>query len=228
MINRLLANRGMIKILDQNIVLIFFIYIMILLSYLIIYVLVQILSINELKNQIYLVGISLTLLILLVGLNIYNFILINFLICSLAVTGGSLMKFGFKDENSLIVFLITASIIDIISFSGGFTHFITSSYLIEENVLLLYLAISIPFNNNTIPIIGFGDLFILSVIITILMETKRSNIEIIIASLSGLLLALTLGLMFGGIYAIPFISISVILYISIRNNLTKKDSQILP
>ena len=90
-------------------------------------------------------------------------------------------------------------------------------------MLLLYLAISIPFENNTIPLIGFGDLFILSVIITILKETQNSTIEIIIASLSGLLLALTLGLLFGGIYAIPFISITTISFIVIKTNSVKPD-----
>jgi hypothetical protein len=118
-----------------------------------------------------------------------------------------------SSSSALIVFCITAGIVDFFSFSGGLTDKIITDYQQGQNLLLQYLSITIPLNGRLLPIIGIGDLVILGSIYYALRQLGHDSWLAFLFPLGGLLTALTLGLWLGGIYALPFIGGATIFYL---------------
>jgi hypothetical protein len=133
----------------------------------------------------------------------------------IAVMGGSLIGFLLKSQSSVIAFAITASIVDVLSFSGGLTNKIIANFYESKSLLLQFLAISIPLKGKTAPIVGIGDLLIMAALFYALLKLKYPGWQCFVVLLSSLLLALALGLFTKGIFGIPFICGAGVIYLLI-------------
>ena len=151
-----------------------------------------------------------------------NFIISNILVLLTAILGGVIISKSFADNSlvpSLITFSLVSSIMDIFSFSGGLTALIIK----DGGVLLHNLSISFPIESKIVAIIGIGDLFIIGVIFSVLIRLEYANIESYLIPTSGLLVALFLGLIGRGIFAIPFMALTTISYVIIKTRLNKRN-----
>ncbi len=119
---------------------------------------------------------------------------------------------------ALIAFCITAGIVDFLSFSRGLTAKIISGYGKGHDLLLQYLSIAAPFSNRIVPLVGIGDLVILGCIYFALHKLGRSGWLPFLFPLGGLLVALGVGLVIGGVFALPFIGGATIIYLLLWKN----------
>lgn len=116
-------------------------------------------------------------------------------------------------SSALITFCLTAGIVDFFSFSGGLTAKIIADYEQGHSLLLQYLSITAPLSDRIIPIIGIGDLIILGSVYCALPRIGHHDWLTFLFPLGGLLIALGVGLLMGGIYALPFIGGATIAYL---------------
>lgn len=142
-----------------------------------------------------------------------NWILIDVVVLCIGAIGGSGVALFLNSKPSLITFLIVASAADLYSFTQGATSRISDSYQDGSSDLLTYLVISLPTEGQLQPLIGIGDLFIVSSICFALVRLGYVGAQVLLAPLSGLLLAIVIGLMVGGVFGIPFIAATTILYL---------------
>jgi hypothetical protein len=140
-----------------------------------------------------------------------------------SILAASLIGITLSSSSALIAFCITAGIVDFLSFSGGLTAKIIADYEQGHNVLLQYLSISVPISDQLTPIMGIGDLVILGSVYYALLRLGHNDSLAFIFPLTGLLIALTIGLMAGGVYALPFIGGATIVYLLlVRKTVLKK------
>lgn len=140
----------------------------------------------------------------------------NFCLLIAVISIGNLIGSILKTRSSLITFTITASLVDILSFSGGLTQRILSDYAQSKSLLLQYLCISLRYEGGVLPVVGIGDLIIIAAIFRALSMLKYPSWQSFLIPLTGLMVALLVGLATGGIYAIPFISAAVIVFLIYR------------
>ncbi len=171
-------------------------------------------------RQIFLLGVTIPVASFYVLLAVLwqpdNLFLSNSIVLITAVLAGSSLGLLLSSEPSVISFSIAAAAVDIFSFSGGVTKNIITSYQSGESLLLRFLTISVPVQGNIVPVVGIGDLFILGGIYFSLKKLNYSDWESILVPLSGLLLALIIGLLIGGVFSIPFIALTVTIYVVYR------------
>jgi hypothetical protein len=141
-----------------------------------------------------------------------NWMLINLLVLSVAGIGGSGLGLFLVSKPALISFCIAASIVDIYSVTQGITSDVVDNFRDGSSDLLSYLVISAPIGENIQPIVGIGDFFIISAVYFALARLGYNRSQLLLAPLTGLLLAIAVGLLVGGVFAIPFISATTILY----------------
>jgi hypothetical protein len=151
-----------------------------------------------------------------------NWFFSNLLVISISISAGFAIGSTIITKSSLIVFCITAGIVDFISFKGGLSAKIIEDYASGHNLLLQYLCIVIPYNGKIVPLLGIGDLFVLGIIYRSLTKIGYKSWFISLIPIAGLLIALFLGLMFQGIYALPFIGGMTILFLIIKTIQEKK------
>lgn len=137
----------------------------------------------------------------------------NIGVLTAAVLAGSLIGRQLGNSTSLIVFSITAALVDIFSFSGGLTKKIIDSYEQGQNLLLRFLTISIPLKGKIVPLVGLGDLLIMGAIFYVLLKLKYPGWQCLLVPLAGLLLAVVVGLITGGVFGLPFIAAAVIAFL---------------
>ena len=148
-----------------------------------------------------------------------NWFLSDVAVLAVAITIGSLVGISIASRPSrsaLVVFLVTVALVDVISFSGGLTAKIIADYREGSSVLLQFLSVSIPLNLRVMPVVGLGDLVIMGCIYVVLIRLAYPLWESFFAPLFGLLLALIVGLIIGGVYALPFVAGAVIGYVFLR------------
>jgi hypothetical protein len=174
-------------------------------------------------NRIYL-ALAVTVLIytLMILFKASNWFISNLLVISISILAGFSIGSSISTKSSLIVFCITAGIVDFISFKGGLSAKIIEDYASGHNLLLQYLCIVIPYNGKIVPLLGVGDLFVLGIIFRSLIRIGYKSWFISLIPIAGLLIALFLGLMFQGIYALPFIGGMTILFLLIKTFLEKR------
>lgn len=172
------------------------------------------------------IHLSLLLVILvytiIILLQVSNYLISNLLVISISILAGYSIGNSISTKSSLIVFCLTAAIVDLISFKGGLSAKIIEDYASGHNLLLQYLSISIPFNSKLVPLVGLGDLFILGIIFQSLIKLGYKNWSVSIIPIAGLVIALFIGLLVHGIYALPFISGCTILFLILKNFLEKR------
>ena len=142
-----------------------------------------------------------------------NWILINLVVVSVAGIGGSGLGLLLKTRQSLVIFCIVASIVDIYSVAQGPTSAVVEDYKAGTSDLLRYLVISMPVDGSILPLVGIGDFLIISAVYFVLIRLKYDRLQLALVPLLGLLLAIIIGLQIGGIFAIPFIAATTIAYL---------------
>ena len=137
----------------------------------------------------------------------------DFAVLLVALLAASTIGLTLTSPLALVAFCITAGIVDFFSFSGGLTSEIIAKYAQGHHLLLQYLSITAPLSGRIIPIIGIGDLIILGSVYYVLPQIGHQSWLTFLAPLVGLLSALVVGLLNGGIYAIPFIGGATCVYL---------------
>jgi hypothetical protein len=137
----------------------------------------------------------------------------DFAVLLVALLVASTIGLTLKSSLALAAFCITAGIVDFYSFSGGLTAKIIADYAQGHRLLLQYLSITVPLSGQIVPIIGIGDLVFLGSVYYVLPQIGHHTWLTLLTPLVGLLGALIVGLLIGGIYAILFIGGATCVYL---------------
>jgi len=130
---------------------------------------------------------------------------------------------GIKTAPSIVSFSIAASIADIVSFNWGPTHYLVkAAEHVDAASLLNLMAFSIVLKGNTYPIVGLGDFVFLGIYFLALRQIGAGSWAQFIIPTAGLLGALVVGVLVGGIYAIPFMAAVVICYLFFSHRLSPR------
>jgi hypothetical protein len=154
---------------------------------------------------------------LMISFQVSNWVIGNCLIIAISILAGFAIGNSISTVSSLIVFCITAGIVDFVSFTGGLSARIIEEYSKGHNLILQNLCISIPFHGKIVPLLGIGDLFVLGIILRSLNKIGFESWFVPLIPIAGLLIALLIGLMFHGIYALPIIGGVTIIFLLIKN-----------
>lgn len=134
-----------------------------------------------------------------------------------AIFAGTAIGRSIQSEPSLIAMCVAAAIADVVSFYVGLTHKMFAGYVSGESQLLVYFCFSVPIGSVIAPLVGLGDLLILGALFCGLRNLRYSAMETFAVPVTGLLLALVIGLAVRrGIPALPFIAGSVAIYLLAR------------
>ena len=126
---------------------------------------------------------------------------------------GSALGLLLKNLPSVVSFCIAASVADIISYNSGATARINEAFQSGASNLLPYLCISLPVDDRIRPIVGIGDLFIIAAIYFAFHRLGHRSVLSFMAPIAGLGLALVVGLITGGVFAVPFIAGTTVIYL---------------
>ncbi|MGD2069961.1 MAG: hypothetical protein PVI57_14915 [Gemmatimonadota bacterium] len=140
----------------------------------------------------------------------------NLLVLGSAALGGAMLARTVRSPGALVTLAVTASIVDIVSFSGGPTRWLLSSELDSLSVVLRYLAVTTPSATGTVAVVGIGDLALLGCFFLGLRVTGRSRLVVGSSLVGALLVALVVGLLRGGAFGIPFMA-AVVVALSLRS-----------
>ncbi len=147
--------------------------------------------------------------------------LTNIAVIMSAGTISFLLAKGISGKAPLIAFLVTASLIDILSFSNGLTRSIITLAQSGNPHLLSMLTISFSNQGVTSFVLGLGDLIIFAVVFLSLRKLGLEKFRAFFAPFLGLAIAIVWGVQVGGLSAIPVIAAS-----SLTTLLLEKNSQI--
>lgn len=152
--------------------------------------------------------------LLLYGLLLYlrpsNLLLSNGIVLAVTTLGGTLIGAGLTTRSTVISFSIASSLADILSFTVGPTRILLDQFGGATSSLVTYLTITIPVREQVLPLIGIGDLMILSAYFAALRQLGCSALVSFGAPLSGVIAALSVGLVLGGVFGIPFMAVAVV------------------
>jgi len=130
---------------------------------------------------------------------------------------------GIKTVPSIVSFSIAGSIADIVSFNWGPTHyFMKAAEQLNPASLLNLMAFSIVFKGSICPIVGLGDFIFIGIYFIALRQIGAGSWAQFIIPTAGLLGALVVGVLVGGIYAIPFMAAVVIGYLFFSHRLSPR------
>jgi hypothetical protein len=150
-------------------------------------------------------------------LGLPQLLITNILILLVAVFAGSILGTLIDNPLALVSFCITAAIVDLISSRVGVTARLSHAFQSGSSSLLSYLSLSYRTQKTPHPIIGIGDLIIMTAIYFSLRRAGHTGLPAFVAPLGGLLLALATGLIVGGIAALPFISATTIAFLALTH-----------
>jgi hypothetical protein len=120
---------------------------------------------------------------------------------------------GLGSSGAVVAMLVAAAAVDILSVSGGLTRAIIDGYREGTSDLLLYLSLVVPIDGRLTPIVGISDLIIGGSAATALIRLGLRPVAVIGAIAIGLLGALAYGIWRGGVAALPFIAVAVLLLV---------------
>lgn len=130
----------------------------------------------------------------------------NVLVLGSGAVGAALLARAMPTPGALAALAVTASVVDVVSFSTGPTRWLLDSGSAEVSTALRYLAVSIPWSGRTVPVVGVGDLLIFGALFLALRELGHRGWAAGAVLSVGLLLALAVGLVRGGAFGIPFMA----------------------
>jgi hypothetical protein len=134
----------------------------------------------------------------------------SLLVVGSAVLAGRALSRVATSAGALVALALTASVVDIVSFSGGVTRWILTSESAFASRVLRYLAVTTPTPSGLAAVVGIGDLAFLGAFHVGLEAVGRSARSAAVGLVVALLVALAVGLMRGGAFGIPFMSVVVI------------------
>ena len=121
-----------------------------------------------------------------------------------------------RSRGGVVVFLVTAAVVDWFSFSGGLTRWIIDSGGAGNNMLLQYLTVAVLVGGRVRYLIGIGDLVISGAAGLSLFRLGYPALRTSLVLVSAILLAVLLGLVFGGVPALPVVALVTGLYVSMQ------------
>lgn len=107
---------------------------------------------------------------------------------------------------SVIAFLTTAAVVDLLSFSDGLTNQIVEGYRTGSSTILPFLAVFVEISGREYAVVGVSDIAILSAAYLGLQKATESEWEPAVWLLLGLLSAFLVGITFSGAPGIPFLA----------------------
>lgn len=150
-------------------------------------------------------------------LSIENAWLINLAVLLLGTAIGSLLSSTIASKAALWAFLISASLIDLLSFSGGLTRRILEAAENGNSAILSFLTISLSVEGSTRYVLGIGDLAIFGAVYLALRNLGQGRAIAFVAPLLGLSAAIVWGSFAGGVSAIPFIAVTTLASLAFRD-----------
>ena len=144
-----------------------------------------------------------------------NLLITNVLVLLVALLVGSFLGKLFVNSSALVSFCITAAIVDIISSQVGITAKLSHAFQTGSSPLLQYLSLSFSIHKSLHPIVGISDLVVITAIYFALRRAGQVGWLAFAAPAAGLLLALAVGLLVGGIAALPFIATTTVAFVMI-------------
>ena len=99
-----------------------------------------------------------------------------------------------------------------ISYLGGVTAALSHAFQHGSN-LLPYLCLSFPVHGRLRPVVGIGDLVVITAVYLALRRLGHNGLLAFTGPFAGLALALAIGLLIGGVFAIPFIAATTSAYL---------------
>lgn len=118
--------------------------------------------------------------------------------------------------HGLLAFLMTASVVDLVSVASGPTKILADAAADGTSNLILYLAILLPWEGRLIPALGVGDIFGLAVLFASLRHQEFGRVSTFACGFVGILLALFVGLARGGTAGYPFLAAAAVVALAIR------------
>jgi len=107
---------------------------------------------------------------------------------------------------SVLTFLCTAAIVDLLSFSDGLTNQIVEAYRSGGSNVLRFLAVFLELGGQEYAVIGVSDIALVAAAYLGLYRATGSDWEPAIWLLLGLFLAFLAGMFLGGAPGIPFLA----------------------
>ncbi len=167
-------------------------------------------------------ALALVLFTALFALRWIHWVAGDVLILLLSLTAGRLISGMIKSWQALIVFCLTLAVMDLVSFYFGPTASLVAGFRQGNSLPLQYLSVSIPMGDGIQPIMGIGDTMALASSYGILIRLRYPAGWAFLAPLTGLLIAMAVGLAVGGIFALPFMAGALIAYILIDRKLARR------
>jgi hypothetical protein len=175
------------------------------------------------KKKVYIaLAVAVLMYCTMITFQVSNWFISDSLIIIISILAGFTIGNSISAISSLIVFCLTAGIVDFVSYTGGLSARIIEGYSKGHNLILQNLCISIPLDGKIVPLLGFGDLFVLGIIFQSLNKIGFESWVVSLVPIAGLLIALWLGLLLHGIYALPIVGGATILFLLIKNYSVKK------
>lgn len=138
------------------------------------------------------------------------------IVLAAAAVIGTAIGSRFRDPAAITAFAIAAAIADILSFTLGPTRSLLEGADRSPGSVVSYLTVSVPAAGATVPVVGLGDLLILTTFVVALRRVGAPPVAGATVPTTGLLIALAIGLALGGAFGIPFMAAAVVTYLHLR------------
>lgn len=134
------------------------------------------------------------------------------LVLAVGIAVGVAIGRSLGSAGALIAFLVAVSVVDVVSFTVGPTRWIVEGYTSGRSDLLLHLAASFPVAGRMVPLVGIGDLVVLSAVWDAGRRLGYPPLGLAGVLSVALLAALAVGLAAGGIFFLPFAALALAPY----------------
>lgn len=130
---------------------------------------------------------------------------------------GFLLGQFLRSPASVLTFLGTAAVVDLLSFSDGLTNQILEAYRTGGSTLLRFLAVFVEMGGQEYAVVGVSDIALVSAAYLGLLKAADSSIAPAIFLLFGLLAAFLVGMVTTGVPAIPFLAAAAGIFVFRRH-----------
>lgn len=129
------------------------------------------------------------------------------LVLTSSIAGAVLLGRALAAPGAVVVFAITASVVDIVSFSGGATRWLLTADTPSTSRALQFLTVSVSRGEGMVAVVGIGDLLVFGALYLALRSSDCRRTTVLVGLLAALLVALVVGLLRGGAFGIPFMAL---------------------
>jgi hypothetical protein len=132
-------------------------------------------------------------------------VLSNAAVLVAAICLAPLLARSLGSTGAIVAFAIAASLVDLFSFGGGLTRRIIQDYHSGGSDLLRFLAVTVPVSGRPTPLVGVVDLLIVGALFLALVGIHGARRRASLTLLGALAVAVVVGLVVGGVAAVPFL-----------------------